>query len=156
LPVAARMLSVAPRRRVRLLRPVGVLGGALTLIATSPPLEYLHQPFVVNRNKVPATVTVTHVLVAPDCASPLATVAASLNNGSLADPIPLVLESGEVAALDRQPNPQETPRGKCGLAERNVYRGWDDPICTIVLLASNGAPDLLVRAKAFWYETETG
>jgi hypothetical protein len=62
LPLTWRLMHTttpAQPRLARVIEPAGVMIGALVCLATSAPLEYYHEPFLVNRTTKPVELTLT-------------------------------------------------------------------------------------------------
>jgi hypothetical protein len=168
LPIAGRVLRAPPHRLARLLpQRAGVLLGALACAATSAPIGFSHNAFLLNAAPSDASVTITWLLRRVPCteqsgdasngttwlpADLATTVAASLTPGDLGDPLQVDLQSGQTAALDGQPAPGVSPAGIC-TAKGYGGSGSD---CVAAILDSPPAAPVLMVAPPLWRESEDG
>jgi hypothetical protein len=159
LPVAAHVLWAAPRGLARLLpQRAGVLLGAMACAATSAPLGYPHNAFLLNAAPATESVQVTWVMRKFSCDSlnlddVATTLAGSLSAGDLDDPSQVDLARGQVAALDGPPPVGTSPAGLCAT---NVLGNSTGASCLAAILEAPSAGPVLMVASARWYEYDPG
>jgi hypothetical protein len=169
LPLAARLLRAPPRGLARLLpQRAGVLVGAVACAATSAPLGYPHNPFLLNAAPAETTVSITWLLHRVPCEYQMATsgtgtvlaadfatlLAASLTPGDLGDPIQVDLQRGETAALDGMPPANKSPAGTC--SANGFFGGSTSDNCVAAILDSPPAAPVLLVAQQYWLERDGG
>lgn len=141
---AQRARALYPIRRV--LQPAGLAVGVLACLATSSANGYEHYPFVVNRASTPQKLSLTWLLRRTDCGVDLAKLASTLSSSDLDDDHSVTLTSGQVAALDLPPGPQDTVAGTC----QNAKPQQQLKDCMAVVVSVENGPAVLVANSYLW------
>jgi hypothetical protein len=158
--LAGRRGESGLRRGRRRRETAGVLVGAAACLATSSVPGYQHFPFLVNQTEAGQTVAFTGLLKLTGCDADLATLAQSLSSADLADPHSETVASGQVAALDEEPDGAEALAGRCQTATANDPYGYNSyataQACNTLVVSVAGGPAVLVSAPRAWMEYESG
>lgn len=127
---------------------LSLIVGALACVATSAPPNYPHFPYLVNGTTTPVEVRFTWVLRRTPCPTTTAAgLAATLTAGDLSVTRSAMVTSGEVAALDGEPAPSQSPVGQCRLHE---HRHDDHDVCVAAILEAAGATPVVMVVKPSW------
>jgi hypothetical protein len=156
LPLTIHLLRLSPRAEGRgrfTLQRIGVMTGAAACLATSAPLGYQHEPFLLNATTGARTIRVTWVLRQLPC-DPPETIAAALDPSDLDDPRSFDLGSGQTATLGGLPAMGQSPVGMCPSDEQSRFH--HSAGCVGAILESEGVAPVLMVAPSSWEEYDGG